>query len=44
MEKTARLINLMVIFILLISVAILAGTIGLIFFEIRYWKSILFNN
>ena len=44
MEKTARLINLMMIFILLVSAALLAGTIGLIFFEIRYWKSILLKD
>jgi hypothetical protein len=38
MEKTIRLIHLLLIFIPLVLLAFMAGFIGLIFFEIRRWK------
>jgi hypothetical protein len=40
MEKIYRLINLLLIFIPLALLAIMAGSLGLIFFELRYWKTI----
>lgn len=39
MEKTSRLIKLLLIFIPLILLALLAGTIGLIIFLIQRWKA-----
>jgi hypothetical protein len=41
MEKTGRLINLLLIFMPLLLLALLAGFIGLVLFEIRRWKFLL---
>ncbi len=42
MEKTLRLINLMLIFIPIVLLALLAGSMGFIFLKIRQWNAPIF--
>jgi hypothetical protein len=44
MGKLYRLINLMLIFIPLVTLAFMAGFFGMILFEFQYWKATLFND
>jgi hypothetical protein len=43
MGKLYRLINLMLIFIPLVTLAFITGFFGMILFEFQYWKATLFN-
>jgi hypothetical protein len=43
MGKLYRLINLMLIFIPLATLAFMAGFFGMILFEFQYWKETLFK-
>ncbi len=43
MGKLYRLINLLLIFLPLVTLALMAGLFGLILFEFRYWEATLFN-
>jgi hypothetical protein len=42
MEKTGRLINLLVIFMPLLILALMAAFIGLVLFEFRRWKILFY--
>jgi hypothetical protein len=44
MGKLFRLINLLLIFIPLVTLTILAGFFGMILFEFQCWKATLFND
>ncbi len=43
MGKLYRLINLLLIFLPLVTLALMAGFFGIILFEFQYWKATLFN-
>ena len=43
MGKLYRLINLLLIFLPLVTLALMAGLFGLILFEFQCWKATLFN-
>lgn len=43
MGKLYRLINLLLIFIPLVTLAFMAGFLGIILFEFQCWKAALFN-
>ena len=43
MGKLYRLINLLLIFIPLVTLAFMAGFFGMILFEFQYWKATFFN-
>ncbi len=42
MDKTLRLINLMLIFIPVVLLAFLAGSMGFIFLKMRRWNKLIF--
>ncbi len=42
MEKTGRLINLLLIFMPLLFLAVMAAITGLVLFEIRRWKILFY--